>query len=62
MADGCQANAQVCTACNEGFFVVNGTCVSCDVTNCETCNTTNFCTVCVSGFQALNGSCIECDI
>ena len=63
----CLANG-TCTGCNPGFLPnINspfGTCVDCNIDNCNFCEVTGTCASCKSGFSPNTGSsaCISCNV
>jgi len=54
-------NSSMCTVCNRGFVVANGTCRGCTST-CSNCSATNItqCTSCANGLSLSNSACIVC--
>lgn len=44
----CDPTGSRCTQCNDGFYLIGGTCRRCEGENCEKCNQLGKCTKCVS--------------
>ena len=73
----CNSDQTSCTKCKDTFtlssgscscttstYNINGTCVSCDITNCVACSSINFCSQC-SGTLVVNSQrngCISCTV
>ncbi|WAR16674.1 TENX-like protein, partial [Mya arenaria] len=59
-------NESECTSCNTpSFFVDNGVCCPCDISECVSCSRTNgavICNICNDGFyHSKHGQCIKCN-
>ncbi len=39
-----------CTQCAEGYFLENGVCIACTVSNCGVCTSRDSCSMCADGF------------
>ena len=50
-----------CTACDTGYKLENGACVSDCPTNCSSCTSGDSCDTCAGGYINKNGSCITAD-
>lgn len=50
-----------CLLCNNGFIIINETCVGC-IASCSNCTITNItqCTTCAPGLTLVNSKCIAC--
>jgi proprotein convertase subtilisin/kexin type 5 len=60
--NACAASASVCTACDNGYYIVNSKCRKC-APFCKTCTDPSVCTECEVGWFLLNSGsqCARCD-
>jgi hypothetical protein len=59
---GCNSTA-TCSSCKSGFFLTNGTCLSCPtIANCSYCDQydSTKCASCVAGYFSSSGTCTKC--
>jgi hypothetical protein len=46
-----------------GFTLNNGSCISCNVSNCKACGSTiNICETCLTGYSIVQGQCVLCNV
>jgi len=55
----CMGDPFTCKTCDDGYLLLNDTCISCPQ-NCQNCSEEYNCSTCNSGYYSANGVCQSC--